>query len=676
MFTQRSTSSAPRAGRPARSIMTTVGASAAICALTVGFVIAAPVAASATTLPVSYGEGQFLSGSLLGLDLDAIVELAPATASNNGSQVTQRSNDPLSPTLLNSIGFESPRGIQLNLGDVLDAGVLHQFAQAAKDGSSVASAGAVTNDGGIGVGESSTGVASDLALDLDALLDSRYASILTDLDLSLEAVSANASASLDSASGDYTLAGATLTFTSPAIAQLSPKVHSALAPVDDAIASLGGDDGVLGNAVDGVIDPVLGVVGSSANVTATVTSDVRGAVAPLLTGEYGDGAVRFNLQTGQVSVDLEQLLGGDLNNLAPGTELLTGPVVNQILKGITDTVSTLSDQIIQKVDVALDGAQVDVHADLDLLSSQGSQDNRVCRDIQVPIIGDIITPLTGGLLGGSSGGGLLGGMLGAGHANSGGTTQGVIGHTTDTVCEVVGSVLPDLRSTVDVDVQGTVRQILDGTAATGTASVSLLGGTVDASLTVDSVIGGIAAGLTDSLFDSDGAVAQVTDRLNSGLVNPAVDGLLGSTSVGSVLDDVLSVRANVQKVSDGTFIQTAVRVTVLKDAGSSGLATIDLAKATVGPNVTRVIDPCVGDCGSGNPDPDPTCTTDCPTGGNPGTTTPGDSAGSGTSATNRLAYTGAGIASLIAVILALLGAGVYLARMGHRRSLARAIATD
>ncbi len=593
MFTSHFPRSGKNTGSSPRSVVKRVGASIGICALTAGLALAGPTTASAATLPTSYGEGQFLSGTVLGVDLNSIVELTPAYASNNGSQGTQSSNDPLSVTVLNTVGVNNSSDARVSLGDILNAGALHQFAQAAQDGSSMARSGALVNNGGIGVGDVLPSTSGDLDLNLDSLLGSKYAAVLTDLNISLDAVAAEAKASLTSASGDYTLAGATLTFTSPAIAQLTPKVNTALVPVDAAIASLGSGDGILGNAVDAVVDPVLAPIGSSANVTAVVTADVHGAVQPLLSGDYGNGAVTFNLQTGVVSVDLAVLLGGRINDLAPGTELLSGPVVDQILNGITTTVSTLSDQIVARVKATLLDAQVTVRADLDLLSPQGSRVGQVCRNIQVPVIGDIVAPITGGL---------LGGLLGTGP--SGTVTQGIVGYTTKSVCDVVTTALPALRSTVTVDVRGSVKQLLAGTASTAAASVSLLGGTVAAKIDVDLIIDGLAAGLTDSLFDADGAVAKLADRLDTSLVNPAIDGLLGTTSVRAVLTSVVSVKVNLQELTTGAhgskdamFTQTAVRVTVLRDAGPSSGATLNLAQASVGPNVTRIVDECVSNCG-------------------------------------------------------------------------------
>ena len=96
-------------------------------------------------------------------------------------------------------------------------------------------------------------------------------------------------------------------------------------------------------------------------------------------------------------------------------------------------------------------------------------------------------------------------------------------------------------------------------------------------------------------------------------------------------------------MSGSLFTQTAVRVSVLGDS----VATVNLAQATVGPNITRIVD-CVDPNG-------------CDTGGE--TTTP-EGGGPG----GNLAYTGVGIATLIAVILALLAAGAYLVRESYRRN--------
>jgi hypothetical protein len=273
----------------------------------------------------------------------------------------------------------------------------------------------------------------------------------------------------------------------------------------------------------------------------------------------------------------------------------------------------------------------------------------------VPIIGDLVSGVTDGL------NGLLGNL---GGSNSG-PAQGIIGYTTQAVCDMVDTVLPDLHSTADVNVQGSVDQILNGNPPTADGSISLLNGTINVPVDTGDILGALGTSLTNGLFSPSGAVSQVTDALNTNLVDPASNGLLnGDSSVKSALTGIMSVKVNVQELTpasqQGTavaagnlFTQTAVRVTALKGVGSTGLATVNIAAATVGPNVATVITPCVTNCG-------PPCTTNCgPSGPNPPVTT---------TAADRLAMTGVGIATLIAVILALLAAGAYLAREGYRRN--------
>ena len=261
-------------------------------------------------------------------------------------------------------------------------------------------------------------------------------------------------------------------------------------------------------------------------------------------------------------------------------------------------------------------------------------------------------PIVGGLIG-SGLGGLLGG--GGGH-----TVTWITQTVTKTVTQLVDktvdklvcsnkiTALPSLETSATVDLVGTVDQFLGDSGVKASAKVKVLG-LLNTELDLDLAIDGIADSLTGTLFDSDGAIQKLVDALDTGLVDPAVEGLLdGDNAVGIALTDLLSITINNQELSDGTFTETALRVSVL---GGSG-AVINLAQASVGPNVTNVEDPCVVDCGVGGE-----------------TTTPTGSGG------GLLAMTGASIALLIAMILALLAAGAYLVREGYRNRHA-AVSTD
>jgi hypothetical protein len=647
---------------------------ATIIALALGgaFSLAAPLAASAEERPASYAKGQFLTGNLIGIDLDQIVSLGAAEASNNGSQSTQTAKDPLDAAVLeDAVVVQQTESPQIDLGGVLQIGPVAQYAQANNDGSSLGASGAIADDGAIGVGDHQNTPPANATLDLQALLGNEFASTLADLKLELGAIAARAEADLDVASGDYQIADAVLTFSSPAIANLTPKVDSALDEVADTLGELIGGNGALISDVNGLLvdlDPVLNLLGGNANVTATInTGNLKEIVHAILEDEYGNGAVSFDLESGEVHIDLEVLLGGDLNNLEPGTELLTDAVVNQILEGITTTVATIADQVVDKVENALHDATVDIHADLSTNIAQSPIVREACelvdRVLTTPVLRDAtsLELLTNGLLG-ELGTLINTGLLGSltdGVADQVGDfvlVDGVIQRITgfvnqtvqDTVCSTTSTPVAPLTTSVVLDIEATVDELINGVAARAVAAVEILGvGTnVDLSLLID----GLGDSLVDGLFDGDGAVQGLVDALETGLVHPATQGLLGTGvgSVGDALRDVLSITANVQELSGGQFTETAIRVSVLGD----DLATLNLAQAIVGPNVTTIVDP---EC----TDPD-----GCDPGGET-VTPPGSGGGPGA---GSLAYTGIGIATLIAVILALLAAGAYLVRESYRRN--------
>src|SRR5690606_23778610 len=104
----------------------------------------------------SYAEGRFLSGTLLGSDLDRLLAVAGAEAFNDGTQPTQTAKDPLAVTALDALTVGTGQSVQLSLGDVLQIGAVAQYARAAQEGVSLAAAGAVSDDGGIGVGSDSS----------------------------------------------------------------------------------------------------------------------------------------------------------------------------------------------------------------------------------------------------------------------------------------------------------------------------------------------------------------------------------------------------------------------------------------------------------------------------------------------------------------------------------------
>jgi hypothetical protein len=663
----------PLGGSAARNnhrTATRIAATVTAFALGGAFALVAPLTASADEQTESYAKGQFLSGSIAGLDLDQIVSLGAAEASNDGTQSAQIEKDPLDADVLDgTVVVESVDSPQVGLDDV-QIGPAAQYAEANNDGTSLGASGAIADDGAIGIGEHQSTPPANATLDLQALLGNEFASTLADLKLELGALAAWAEADLETASGDYQIADAVLTFSSPAIANLTPKVDSALDEVVDALNALLGRNGALVGDVNGLLvdlDPVLNLLGGNANVSVSLNAgNLKDIVHSILEDAYGNGAVWFDLETGEVHVDLELLLGGDLNDLAPGTELLTDAVVNQILEGITTTVATIADQVVDKVEEALHDATVDIHADLSTNIAQAPIVREVCelvdRVLTTPVLRNAtsLELLTNGLLGNVNtllNTGVIGSLTDGITDEVGdfvlvnGVIQRITGFVNqtvqDTVCNTTSTPVAPLTTSVVLDIEATVDELIDGVAARAVAQVKVLG--VAADLDLSLLIDGLGDSLVDGLFDGDGAVQDLVDALETGLVHPATEGLLGTGigSVGDALRDVLSVQANVQELAGGQFTETAIRVSVLE----GDLATLNLAQAIVGPNVTTIVDP---EC----TDPD-----GCDTGGV--TVTPPGGGGSGA---GSLAYTGIGIATLIAVILALLAAGAYLVRESYRRN--------
>jgi hypothetical protein len=661
---------------------------AAITALTLGgaFALAGATSASASDEPVSWAEGRILSGSVLGIDVDSIAAFHAAQAANNGNQPTQTSKDPFQSTVLDAATVGNGSSTQADLGGVVQFGAVGQYAQARADGKSFAASGAIMDDGAIGIGDDKTVPGTNATVDLNALLGDKFTSTLIDLDLAIAALAAQAQADGQNASGSYVLAGLELRLSSPAISALTKKVNAALDEVESSLAILDGDDGLLAIKLNKLlqgIDPALNLLGGHATVTASIDiGDLHKLVQDLLKAQYGQQGVTFNLETGVVTIDLNAFAGGGLNNAAPGTEVLSPAFINPILDSITDKIAYIADQVVDRVRAALHDAVVEVHAKIDLDIAQSPLVQKICKTvqeviqvpteivkyetIQVPVIDGVVgtvingvvhvngVPVTGVLVGTS-----LTGLLGIGHTvtwitqSVAKTVTVLVDKTIDkVVCSNKITALPSLETSARVDLVGTVDQFLGDSGVVASAKIKVLG-VLTTKLKLDLVIDGIADCLIGELFDGDGAIQKLVNALDAGLIDPAVEGLLDSDhSVGAVLTDLLSIKINNQELSHGTFTETALRVSVL---GGNG-AVINLAQASVGPNVTQVDDedPCV-DCGVGGE-------TTTPTGGGAG--------GGGV-----LAMTGASIALLIAMIIALLAAGAYLVREGYRNRHAT-VSTD
>lgn len=622
------------ASAPGGSAARRIGALAVAGLLAAGPVLLGAAAAQAAESGgddlVSYARAELLAGSIVGSDLDAAVDLRAAVAANTGGSAEVVEANPLTAEVLQSVAVELAGGVQLDVSDGIDAGVVQQWASAWSDGSAEAHVQTGGEAGAADVHPSEANASGSMVVDLSALLGTRFASSITSLDLRLDAAGASAEVSGESATSDYSLAGAQLVLRTPAITDLSQKVRAALESAESRLAALGGGSGRITDAVRHALARVLG--SDAGLIDVSVDTDLRSVVESLLTARLDSPGASVDLEAGAIVIDLQLLLGRDLDDLPPGTELLGEKTLVPLLNSITGHVADLADDIVDVVHEAIYEVRIDVRARLSLLTPQRGGAVETC--VEVPIVGG---------LGDEDGlvGGLVGGLLGGG-----GTSGQITEPFTELVCTVTEKVLPGLRTSLDLHIAGDLNGLGDADAEIARATLTVLG--VPVQLDLSAVLGGVSLAIIDGFGDEQRVIADVQSALQRTVVDPAVRGLVGGASLGTALSDVLSVRVNLQTTGPDAagagsfFTQTAVRIAVLRGSPVS----VDLASATVGPSVAPTDDPddqggrgyrdCTGD--------------DCATGA------------AGFSDDASLAYTGANIGPVLLLISGLIAAGIALLR--------------
>ena len=629
------------------------------------------IAADGDAQPDSSAEGQFLDGTIAGADLGAVVAVEPATASNDGTQPTAEERNPLDLTAVSAVTVSGPPVDAASGAPGADAGVLGQYAVARPDGTAFASSGLIGANGAIGV---SQGPGTTATIDLGALLGSRLDPALAGLRLELRGIAAEAEAELAGYRGDYTLADARLVLDAPAAASAPDRVASALAPLQDAAAALGGPDGPLAIALDAALAGQNAAL-AGADVDATVDLDLSGILAGLDDTVLSDPAITIDLGSGTISVDLAALPASPgFNDLAPGTELLSAPVVDSIASGVARLLDSWLDGIEDATRAAVLSARVSVDAHLGVLEDvqTGTTTNEVVHTVtQVVDAGTgevlgVLDPATGAveslvpgvggdelaaLLAGAPGAvDALGGLLGGGTSVPELTTRVV-----ETVEQVQVPVTSSLATSADVHIGGAIRDLQSG-SVDASADLQVLGApiSVDASLlsgpVVDAVLG--------ALLGDGGALPTALGLLPDGVADPvtaAIGGGADGTGAGSgggeaaggdagaSLADLVSVQANVQSAADPSgagLRQTAVRVAVL----GGDVATVDIANAAVSSEAVDGVVPPTVPPGADTPVPE-------------------------TTAYGSLAFTGFVLIPMLLLGAALLGLGAWLVARARRAAL-------
>jgi hypothetical protein len=327
----------PRASRSRRAVSTVAGGLVAVLGVAAIASTGGGAAGASTTTYTTNASGRFLSGTIAGNSLDVIAGIDGESATNphGGARVVHQNS--LNAELLNgAIKIPLQKGLQLPGLNVLHLGAVAQYAEADPSGEAIGAAGAVANNGGIGVG-GTKGVPSDATLDLSGLGNGPLAKVLN-VKATVGAISAHAhqAAGADGKqTGQYEIAGLRLELDLPFLAQLLQPVLNTVGPLLDTLSTTINN---LGNALgNGAI-----------KVTIPSLSDLLKQAADL---SLLNGGVTVDLTSGTIVVDVEKILqaiGLDLNNLPPNTSLvpyIVDALTHSVPKALSDLVNGLVGQI-------------------------------------------------------------------------------------------------------------------------------------------------------------------------------------------------------------------------------------------------------------------------------------------------------------------------------------------
>ncbi|MFB8892592.1 choice-of-anchor G family protein [Microbacterium plantarum] len=340
----------------------------------------------------SVASGRFLSGSLLGLDLDPLADLeqmvlaldgagdvtvSPSNAIDLGSAPPESYvyANPFDVTALSAINVDLT-GFTVGLpGAAL--GAVNQYARVTADGS-VAGASGLVNDSGAVLVSDTTPPASLPArarVGLSGILPAVTG--IADANLEVGAVAASSqvdgcallrdqlwgeTAPASAVVRDYGIAGLGLQLDAPVVQSLVSTTTTAVNTLGGVVGQLTGPGGLIGSSIGAGVDAGLpGILTTTVGGNVSITGlDLLGSVATLLTTPLTDGVVTIDLQAGSIDVDLDALLPS-LNNAAPNTEIvLNDAVLNPIVDRAGVLLDNWSSQIVAALTAELREATVTV----------------------------------------------------------------------------------------------------------------------------------------------------------------------------------------------------------------------------------------------------------------------------------------------------------------------------
>lgn len=337
----------------------------------------------------SYGQAQYVlgAGALDGNVIDPLVD-------NVVESPTTDACEPTEEDCPESDSTESPLGDALaplttGLGDALGGingtGVVGNYASA-KNGTSYAASGAVSNEGVIDLGSDTDPSSPTAVFGLSSGALEPVANAVADLRLEIGAASAAAklvpgdddsfpapawsagntvTPTSDGSGLDYNIAGADVVLEVPALQALNPAIGGV---IDDALASeVNLNAETVCELLEGVgealtVDvPVLGELDLCTNL-ATITgalgpdflnAEITGldSITGGLENITNDG-ITFDFTEGEIRIDLavaaESVLGTDINELAPNTEIL-GEVLSSLTLNLDTLVASLYDDLVADI---------------------------------------------------------------------------------------------------------------------------------------------------------------------------------------------------------------------------------------------------------------------------------------------------------------------------------------
>ncbi|MFT4188660.1 MAG: choice-of-anchor G family protein [Aeromicrobium sp.] len=554
------------------------------------------------------GMGRLLGGGLLPVDLDTVATVGGVTVTNDG---TRAQPDPANASSVGDDAYVNPLDVNalslidlpltgggldefLSLDLANDVGVLNQFARAKSDGHSQGASGVVNDSGVVQTQNNDDGSTPTLGtLKLSTLVQQLTGEAVGDVasgiaDLSLEIGAVAGRSTLDACqaawTGDidpyldrtYAIAGLAAVIDAPVVAGLSTTATGALDTAETTVNGLASDASVVSGITSGVGALLNGVIdtlslGSVTLVGPTVTADLS-AARSLVNATVSDDndTVELDLSTGEVRVDLAALIGeaygGEGFNGSQAHGLNGLPPNTELL--VNDAVTNA---LVSALTQALDNWVQDI--------VDAVRDALLVADVHL----EVKIPLS----------------------------ATVLGQTLDVL-------------TVNVTVDGTVQEVMDGTAAVDVDPVilsrsGLLGAAINALVTplVDGIVSALTTGilpvvgdvLNTALFESGGVVPTLGNTLSSAtapVVEALADVLVGFLGV----DGLVSLRANLQNdptagndpdptdpdllypdwetgsqaVPDYRYDVAALGVGVLNVGGTGANVNLELARGSVGVN--------------------------------------------------------------------------------------------